>query len=205
MVILAVSRPKRKKVLLHIDGDHVFAVEEEAWVSCGFFVGQDVSQQQLDDLLSHSHHVEARRRALSLLSARSYTSGRLTNNLAQTSGIEAAQQAVERMAELGLIDDRAYASRLAMQLYETKYYAPRRIRFELQRREIANAFIDEALSQFDPAEDVPRAVCLLRRRFCSLATKADCRRAGALLERYGYCGGTIHAALREFLCDETEG
>lgn len=204
MVIDSVKRAGGRRSTLCIDGDHLFTVEDEALSACGFAAGQTVSQQQLDELLAQSCRLEAKRRALSLLSSRSYTCSRLIDRIAATVGTQAAEAAVERMAELGLIDDDAYAERLSRELYENRRWAVRRIRFELSRHGVPEDAADRATAQFDPEEEPGRAEELLRDRFGTLASDAARRRACALLERYGYRADAIRFALRSVLRDETE-
>lgn len=71
---------------------------------------------------------KAKERAFSMLSGREYTSSQLRDRLARHVDPEAAGQAVERMEELGLVDDDGYAERYARELSERKHYGLLRIR-----------------------------------------------------------------------------
>ena len=72
--------------------------------------------------------------ALQHLSRRSMSAKQLKDKLKERVGEEAADMAVERMAELGYLDDADYAGRLARDLTNLRKLGPDRIRRELQAK-----------------------------------------------------------------------
>ncbi len=198
MIITDARRTKRGRISVYADGEFLFAAEEESWQLSGLNTGDTVDEAQLDALLRQSRAQEAKRRALNMLSAKSYTAQTLTRRLAEKTGGEAAHTAVARMEELGLIDDEDYALRCARDLFHLRGFAPRRIRYELQKRGIPSELCALALEEIaSDCDDLPeRAAVLLRARFGTLENDADLRRAVSLLERYGYSYSDIQSALR---------
>ena len=104
MTITEIRTTKRGRISVYVDGEYLFAVEEESWQMCLLRVGDEVDEQQLNDLLAESNRIKAKRRALNMLSSRDYTSGVLKERLAAKTDARSAEQAVERMQELGLVD-----------------------------------------------------------------------------------------------------
>ncbi|WMJ83582.1 regulatory protein RecX [Oscillospiraceae bacterium LTW-04] len=196
MIITDVRQTKRGRISVYADGNFLFAIEQECWRLSGFDVGDAVDEDALNALLRQSREQEAKRRALNMLSARSYTAQTLTRRLAEKTDAQAARAAVSRMEELGLVDDEDYALRCARDLFNLRGFAPRRIRYELQKRGIASELCALAIEELDCDDLTERATELLRARFGVLKSDTDLRRASSLLERCGYTYSDIQSALR---------
>lgn len=196
MIITDARQTKRGRISVYVDDDFLFAIEQECWQCSGFDVGDTVDEDALNALLSQSREQEAKRRALNMLSAKSYTAQALTRRLAEKTDAQAARTAVSRMEELGLVDDQDYALRCARDLFNLRGFAPRRIRYELQKRGISSELCALAIEELDCGDLSERAAALLRARFGTLESDADLRRAASLLERCGYGYSDIQSALR---------
>lgn len=196
MIITDARQTKRGRISVYVDGDFLFAIEQECWQRSDFNVGDTVDEEALNALLRQSREQEAKRRALNMLSAKSYTAQALTRRLAEKTGAQAARTAVSRMEELGLVDDEDYALRCARDLFNLRGFAPRRIRYELQKRGISSDLCALAIEELDCGDLSERAAELLRARFGTLESDADLRRAASLLERCGYGYSDIQSALR---------
>lgn len=196
MIITDARQTKRGRISVYVDGDFLFAIEQDCWQLSGFNVGDTVDEDALNTLLRQSRDQEAKRRALNMLSARSYTTQTLTRRLAEKTDVQAARTAVCRMEELGLVDDEDYALRCANDLFNLRGFAPRRIRYELQKRGISSELCALAIEELNCDDLTGRAAELLRTRFNALKSDTDLRRAASLLERYGYAYADIQSALR---------
>ena len=73
MIITNVRRTKRGMIAVEADGEYLASVSEEAWILSGLFKGCDADADALNDLLRQNRVEEAKRHALSMLSARRYT------------------------------------------------------------------------------------------------------------------------------------
>jgi regulatory protein len=111
MKITAANRTKRGNIALSVDGEYVCSVQESAWLDSGLSVDDETDEETLNRLLTASQYASAKRKALNMLSARSYTEKQLTDRLARTHSRDTAADAVDRMVELGLVNDRDYALR----------------------------------------------------------------------------------------------
>ena len=196
MIITDVRRTKRGRIAVEADGEYLTSVSEEVWILSGLFKGCDADADALNDLLRQNRVEEAKRHALNMLSARSYTARQLTERLSRKSGQEAAEAAAGRMEELGLLDDADYARRFARELFENRRFAPRRIRLELTRRGLSSEFCEDAIAGLELDTLPQHAAGLIEARFGTLDTPADLRRAAALLERYGYPASIARGVLQ---------
>ena len=99
----------------------------------------------------------AREQAMDCLTAAEQTGGMLRQKLLRRYGEEAAEAAVLRMEELGLINDREYSRRFAADAVNLRSWPRRRIAAELQKRGVAEDVIAEALADVTE-EEIWRAV-----------------------------------------------
>ena len=195
MEITALEPRRHRLVQLFLDGEPAVKLDEETAASLR--PGQQLSDEELHELIARSDAVRAKEKALYLLEHRPHSKRELEDKLARTVGREAAGQAAGRMEELGLIDDADYARRLAEELACKGFAAPR-IRQELLRRGIGRELAAEEAERAAAApEDALHS--LIERRFArQLGEEKGRRRAVAALQRMGYRWEEIRSALRAF-------
>ena len=128
-----------EKYHLYVDGNYLLTVHEQVYYENHLAVGQTVTGLELDTLQQQSQFIWAKSLALQHLSRRSMSAKQLLDKLKERVDEEAAQAAVERMAELGYLDDADYAGRLARDMTKLRKLGPDRIRRELQAKGIAKS------------------------------------------------------------------
>ena len=107
-----------------------------------------------------------------------------------------AEEAIERLVELGQLDDERYAELFEQDKRELSGWGPGRIREALIEKGVA-APIAEAACQGDSSDDLTeRAASLLERRDDRLDDDAGRNRALAFLARRGYELEVAYAAVR---------
>lgn len=98
--------------------------------------------------------------------------------------------AITRGAELGAIDDAAFARAWVADRGMVRGYSAARLRQELRRRRVPQPLIDDALAQLDDRDDLTVATELARTRAqqlpAALAPDAVARRLLGFLARRGY-------------------
>ena len=201
MMITEVRTTKRGRRSIYVDGEYVFALHPDAAAEFGLYSDTEVDEGRLEAALARSKEIEAGQKALRLLSSRSYTAKKLREKLSVHGG-EAAEVAVERMEELGLVDDADYARRYAEQLYLNKFYAPRRIRQALAERGVPADIAREVADGYDPGDNPGRAADYLARRYPDLSDEKVKSRAYGALQRLGYNSGEIIRAFGLSGCRE---
>ena len=144
----------------------------------------------------------AKERALALLDRRDYSRAELLKKLLEKGEDEAeAAAAVERLAELGFVDDARYAP-IVVRHYAAKGYGARRVQQELARRGIPRELWDAAMAQM-PAQDdtIDR---LLQSKLRGEVDRAALKRASDFLLRKGYGWDEIKSALERYHADIEE-
>ena len=115
---------------------------------------------------------------------------------------EPAQRVLDRLTEVGLIDDAALAQTLAAAQHRERGLARSAVAAKLRRHGLDGEVVDAALTAIDAGSERARARELVERRRRSLrALPADvqARRLVGLLARKGYSSGVAYSVVREAL------
>ena len=194
MKIIEVSRRRRQLYLLTFEGGDPIEVDVRTFDESPYKEGCDITEEQLNTLLATSQYNRARERALYLLGLRDYACKELEQKLYTEASPETAAAVVERLRQVGLLDDRRYAARLARSLSEGKHYPRRRIEQELRRRGIDPLTAQSAAEEVD-GEDYEQALALLEKKYYNKLNDPDSRRrVTAALARRGFSCGAIRRA-----------
>ena len=135
---LTAAEPRRKHLTqLYLDGEPGPKIDTEVFLLSRLKPGDELGEEELRALVEESDARRAREKALYLLEHRSHSKRELTEKVARTAASrEAAQAAADRLEELGLLNDRAFAESYARELIQRKRYGLRRVRQELARKGI---------------------------------------------------------------------
>lgn len=119
---------------------------------------------------------------------------------------EVTEQVLGRFAEVGLIDDAAFADAWVRSRHLGRGLAGRALAVELRRRGVDDATVDEAVAGLQPEEELATARTLVARRLPAtrgLDPAVRMRRLMGMLARKGYSGALAYRVVREAL--ESEG
>lgn len=120
---------------------------------------------------------------------------------------EVATVVLNRMAEVGLIDDAAYARMLVRTRQESKGLARRALSQELRRKGVPDELIEDALADVEPDSERGRARDLVDKRLRTmrgLDKTVQTRRLAGFLARKGYDSSVAFQVIREALDDLPE-
>ncbi len=120
---------------------------------------------------------------------------------------ESARRVLDRFAEVGLVDDAAYASAWVETRHSGRGLARRALAHELRHRGVADPVVSEALDGLDAERELATARALVARRLPTtrgLNPVARVRRLSGLLARKGYPAGLSYQVVREALAAEGE-
>ena len=200
MLITAIE-PRRKGLsALYLDGEFAVSLDTQTLLENRFDVGREVSDGELKDIIEKSGERRAKEKALWLISYRSHSKKELRDKIRRTCDAEAADKAVERMEELGLVNDEDFARRYAEQLLYGKRLSKRAAFYELRRKGIDQATAEEALAELDV--DVHEQIrALIEKKYRNINDEKIRRRAVAALQRLGYGWEDIKAVLEEYADD----
>lgn len=145
----------------------------------------------------------ARQICLRLLTDRARTRTELADALRKRDiPDEAAAVVLDRFAEVGLIDDTAYAQAWVESRQRGRGLARRALGAELRRKGVDADAVEQALDSVDPADEAAAAAELVRKRLrtmSGLAPEVAARRLHGMLARKGYPGELASAVVRAAL------
>lgn len=120
---------------------------------------------------------------------------------------QVAARVLDRMTDVGLVDDEAYAEMYVRSKQETKGLAAGALRHELRARGVADEVVDATLEEIDPEHEKEQARALVHRRLRTmrgLDREVQTRRLAGFLARKGYDAGVSYQVIREALSDLPE-
>lgn len=194
MILTDITMTKKGRCALFVDGEFLFSAHPDIFFATGWKKGREVTVEELEELRMASEERTAKDKALDLLSYSARTSRQLYEKLARKSDPEAAAAAVERMEELGLVDDADYARRFVADKLNLKDWGLRRIEQELRAKGVDQQHVDAAIEELD-YDGGERLAEILRRKGNPIPTEQKERNAlvGRWL-RQGYDYEEIKAA-----------
>ena len=120
---------------------------------------------------------------------------------------EMARVVLDRMEEVGLVDDEAYAGMLVRSQRTGRGLAKRALRAELRKKGVDDELAEAALgdvSDADEREEARRLVDKKLRAMHGLGVQVQTRRLAAMLARKGYSGELAFAVIREAVAEAPE-
>lgn len=202
MQITAIE-PRRKSLsALFLDGEFAMNIDSETLLKSGYKLGCDITDEELHELLQASDNRRANEKALYLLEHRNHSKKELVDKIRRTTSPEAAQAAAERMQELGLVNDAAFAKDYAAELLGRKGLSASRAQYELLQKGIDKDLAEEIVGELAP-EPVEKIKEILAKKYERiLDDEKGRRRAINALQRLGYRYEDIRRALND--CDADE-
>ena len=202
MLITAAEERKKGMTALYIDGEYAVSVDTMTLASSGFRTGSEITDDELYELLEASRISRAKEKALYLIEYRSRTEKELRDKLVPLFGENAADAAIERLDQLGLINDEKYAREYAEQLITKKHFSRERALFELLKKGIDRDTAEEVLDELeeDPCDQIK---ALLETKFArSLGDEKGRNRTINALRGMGYRWYDIKEAMSEYYDDD---
>ena len=166
----------------------------------GLYVGKELDEQEFLRLTEAVSVMSARMRAVRIVSASSVSAKDLEQRLIQKGEDPGhAQQAVQWMEDLNLLDDRRTAEQIVRKCV-AKGYGIARAKQALYEKRIAKEYWDDVLADYpDQTEAI---VAFLRSRLTDHCDQKDIQRATNALIQRGHSYGDVRKALQIISVDE---
>ncbi|HIT74786.1 MAG TPA: regulatory protein RecX [Candidatus Avipropionibacterium avicola] len=146
---------------------------------------------------------QARAIVLRRLSVQPRTRAELATTLQENEvATEVAERILDRMSEVGLIDDETFAKDWVASRQQRKHLSRRKLADELRQKGVAPALVEDALAEVADDDEYQAALDLAERKMASLSrheVAVQRRRLAGMLERRGFGIGLIHRVLRDVL------
>lgn len=195
--------PKRKRLsAIYIDGEFALKLDTETVISSPYSVGSNITDEQLKKLIEASGEKRAKEKALWLLSSRDHSKRELEAKIRKSSDIDSAKKAVERMEELGLVDDEKFARRYAEQLINVKHLSKKGAKYKLIEKGIDKDLAEQILEELDPDPREHIETLIERKYLRYLSDEKGRRKTVAALQRMGYSWSDIKAVMSNYFEDE---
>ena len=140
------------------------------------------------------------------LDLRDHSERELRNKLSRKFDENSVDTAMEKLLDLGLVNDRRYAENLTRELFERKKYGKNRVKSELFKRGIDSVTVNEVLEEYENENDtdnIKTIVDIIQKKYYNkLIDDKSRQKVVAALVRLGYSFGDIRQAMREFSSDE---
>lgn len=199
MKITQIEKYKGNFFNIYLDGAYAATLSERIIFEFGLSEGAELSQEKFDEAVGTAQFYKARERAYYLLTYRDHSQKELAEKLRRNYPEETVEKVILHLVDLGLLNDRAYAEKLARQYLVTKKYGSRRALFEMQRKGIEQEMAQEALDELD-VDSHEQILGLLERKYGrKLEEKNGYRKALSALMRQGFSYDESSDALREYI------
>jgi regulatory protein len=153
-------------------------------------------------------HDAARQIVLRQLTMAPRSRAQLEQKLAQRDcPADVAAAVLDRMTEVGLVDDAAYAQMLVRTQQAGRGLAKRALARELRTKGIGDDLADEALALVSDEDERDRARTLVDKKLRAmhgLGIAVQTRRLAAMLARKGYPSSIAYAVIREAIAEAPE-
>lgn len=200
---LSVKPGRAEKIHIYINDEYRFTCDSNYWYSEKWHKLNEINEQELIELESSVNSRRAFLNGMNLLNRRAHSKKELILKLSQKYPKQAAEDAVERLEELLLIDDEKFAYNYAEELARRKKFAPRRIEMELRTKGIDSETARKAVNLLDK-DDFNRIIVLLNTKYVNkLSDKKSINRTVSALLRMGYNYSDIKKAIAE-VSEETD-
>ena len=104
-VFTGYEKTKKGRFSLFFDDEFLFSICAETFASVTLKRGKSYTIEEVENLRERDEELSCRQRAIAILSAASQTEHRLREKLSRYFSKDAIDSAVNRMLELGLLDD----------------------------------------------------------------------------------------------------
>jgi len=199
MTITRLSETKKGRFAIFCDGVFLFSVHKDIFLSRPeLALGKDIPEETLEEIRLEDEAWSCKEKALTLLEYSSHSAGKLAEKLRRHYPPEVVEATVERMKELGLVNDLDYGRRLAADLIHLRKYSLGRVRQTLRQRGLDRETIDEVMGELGDTDEVGPMVELIRKKYLQkLDSPQGRQKVAAALQRRGYAWDDIREALAQ--------
>lgn len=191
--ITDIKKTKKGFNALFSDNEFLFSVDDVVLYQNNIQIGSCLSQQELACISKQSQNGKVVDKCYTLLSYRMHSKKELYDKLCKNFDSETANYAVNKMEELGLVDDFQFAQMKAEYLLNVKKYSLSAIKMKLLSLGIDKYTIDSVLLNFKLDNQIDDIVKLLQTKYSQKLSQPQ--KVIASLIRKGFRYGEIKSAM----------
>jgi len=204
--ITAIKVQKRNKlrVGVYVDGEYAFSLGSLA--AAQLSRGDNLSDQQIEELLTRDSVEAAYDRTLKYLAYRPRSSAEVGRYLSQKGvGAEIRDRVLDRLRGAGLVDDGAFAQFWVENRESFRPQGRRLLRQELRQKGISEGLIDEVLLGVEEDRSAYAAAAQRAVRFAHLEDEAFREKMYGYLRRRGFDHEVVAETTARLLAERGEG
>ena len=207
MTITRLSETKKGRFAVFADGEFLFSVHKDIFLARPELArGKNLPVELLEEIRLEDEAWSCKEKALTLLEYSSRSAGALAEKLRQHYPLETVEATIQRLAELGLLNDLDYGRRLAADLLHLRKYSLGRVRQALYQRKLDREVIDEIMEELEDTDQIGPIVELVQKKYLPKLREPQGRqKVAAALQRRGYGWDDIREALRQVAENDDEG
>ena len=196
-------RERRGRAKVFVEGEFWAEIDAGVAAERGLYDGAVLADGELEDARVEGERALAMSRALNLLGYRARSEGEIRNRLRRREfGDDTIEAVVERLRELGYVDDEEFARTVARQ--RARRYGPRRISADLRKGGVDQEIADRAVEEeFAERSELADALSAAKRRYNERGSDAQSRRVYGFLTRRGYSAGVCAEVARMYRVDDS--
>ena len=143
------TKGRGKKIHLLLDDEYQITTDIDFWADHYFKDGTEITQEEWESLTDSIYYKKAVDKCYDLLSRRDHSVKELKTKLLRTVDEKNADKAIEKMLELGYLDDEKYARNLVKYLAQTRNMSKNHIKQEMFKRGIPNEIINSVMQDYE--------------------------------------------------------
>ena len=143
------TKGRGKKIHLLLDDEYQITTDIDFWAEHYFKDGTEITQEEWESLTNSIYYKKAVDKCYDLLSRRDHSVKELKTKLLRTVDEKNADKAIEKMLELGYLDDEKYARNLVKYLAQTRNMSKNHIKQEMFKRGIPNEIIILVMEDYE--------------------------------------------------------
>jgi len=197
-MITGISPQKRNKerVNVYLDGEFAFGLSFTT--AAGLSTGQKLAKNEIESLLAGDEAEKAKQSAYRFLSYRPRSVNEVRQNLRKKGYEEAViDQVIDRLIELEMLDDLAFARYWVEQRETFKPRGRRALRYELSQKGISRETIDQIVDDVDERAAAQRAGRKKVPIWSGLPEDQFKQKMGQYLQRQGFDYAIVRSVVSE--------
>lgn len=201
MVITDIKYIKNNGAQIMTDDDLCLVIDDTSVSKLSLSKGMELSDETLTVLEKESALHFAKVKAFASLSKGDFSKAGLVKRLREKGATkEAADETADKMQNIGLVDDKAYAGRLCRVYSREKHFGTRRVMTELFRKGINRETAEQAIDEF-AVPDSENVYIYFEKKFgkIEISDQKTRKKVADALVRAGFGWEDINACLRDFL------
>ncbi|MBQ9229471.1 MAG: regulatory protein RecX [Eubacterium sp.] len=195
-MIISHQKGRGKKIHLLLDETYQITTDVDFWAEHYIKDGTEIDEEEWQALVHAINYRKAVNKCFDLLSRRDHSVKELKTKLLRSVDPESADAAIDRMLELGYLDDEKYAKALLHHLTENKNMSAAFIRQEMFRRGVPGEIVTALLSETEIDNVAAIEELIVKKYRTKLLAENGREKVIAALMRKGFSYSDIREAFR---------